>query len=218
VASRPTIENARWGETAAGVVGPNDTAPSSGQKDTGYATNAIAVSSFYNRTLRELYLWAKYLNDPDGGELLHGLRTVCLPGATFGLGATIIGDVANQQGNLTMDATTEVAYYPIVIPTGSRLVAVRARIQDNATGTTRVRIQGYRRSNASSGIALSMNDAALAQSAGTGAIQTIEANASTPGSEFPRVVAAGEAVYIVLTISANNLCTIQRVEYDYDRV
>ncbi len=63
MATKPTIANARWGETAAGVVGGNDTAPSSGQRDTGWTTNQVAVSSFFNRILRELYLWCKYLSD-----------------------------------------------------------------------------------------------------------------------------------------------------------
>lgn len=106
MAIKPTIENARWGETAAGVVGGNDTAPASGQRDTGWALNQLAVSSYFNRIMREHYLWCLYLSD----GILSGSHTftsettfednVELQGTLDVNGSATVGGDATITGNL----------------------------------------------------------------------------------------------------------------------
>jgi hypothetical protein len=164
VAVKPVIANARWGETAAGVVGPNDTAPSSGQRDTGYATNAIAVSSFQNRIWRELYLWCKYLSDGDldgpisiDGDLSVIGEVSCTSAEVsgnldvagvitggrgsrrrhfpVGIGRQLVGAGGTQAtGSFTNGATSDTFEIPLVLEQGDRVTKIECVVDPAATG------------------------------------------------------------------------------------
>lgn len=67
MATKPTLANARFGETAGGsTVGANLVAPSSGLRDTAFQGSTPAGSGYVNDLLHEAYLWFKWLDDgPD---------------------------------------------------------------------------------------------------------------------------------------------------------
>lgn len=66
MATKPTLANARFGETAGGsTAGAHLTTPSSGLRDTGFQPSTPAVSGYVNTLLHEGYLWFKYLDDGD---------------------------------------------------------------------------------------------------------------------------------------------------------
>lgn len=116
MATKPTLENARWGETTGGTPGGNQTAPTSGQRDSGFVLNAAMVSSFFNALFRQWYLWAKYLSegilsgdhqflddvDVDGALNSDGLITAGA-GATAGANQhfTVSGTGRYKRGSLT---------------------------------------------------------------------------------------------------------------------
>lgn len=62
MATKPTIADARWGETAGGTPGLV-VAPNSGQRDSGWTLNQIGISTIDNYIKRQFYLWMKYLSD-----------------------------------------------------------------------------------------------------------------------------------------------------------
>jgi len=62
--AKPTLEEARWGETAGGTPSANLIEPTSGKKDAGWVDDEQPDAEQVNWTLRALYLWAKYV---DGG-------------------------------------------------------------------------------------------------------------------------------------------------------
>jgi hypothetical protein len=63
MAAKPDITLARWAETAGGTPASNIGTVSSGQRDTGWALNALIVSTIFNTLMRQFYLWCKYLSD-----------------------------------------------------------------------------------------------------------------------------------------------------------
>jgi hypothetical protein len=58
MATKPTVDDARWATDET-----NNTAPSSGQKDTGWTDGQVAVSDYFNVLGFEAYKWFQYLSD-----------------------------------------------------------------------------------------------------------------------------------------------------------
>lgn len=58
MATKPTIDDARWATDET-----NNTAPAAGQRDSGWTTAQVAVSSYFNKLFFELYKWALYLSE-----------------------------------------------------------------------------------------------------------------------------------------------------------
>lgn len=97
MATKPTLANARFGETVGGsTVGANLTAPSSGLRDTGFQPSTPAVAAYVNWLCHELYLWAKYVDEGviDGDITCDNLHV---------LGDADIDDDLNVDGDITVD-------------------------------------------------------------------------------------------------------------------
>lgn len=58
MATKPTLANSRWATDES-----NNTAPSSGQRDTGWTPGQVAVSDYFNVLGLEAYRWHQYLDD-----------------------------------------------------------------------------------------------------------------------------------------------------------
>jgi hypothetical protein len=74
MAAKPTVAEARWAITAGGTPAANVVTPNSGQRDTGWTPNQIAVSSFINKLALESFRWFQYLSDGqlDGDHSING--------------------------------------------------------------------------------------------------------------------------------------------------
>lgn len=58
MSTKPTLDDSRWATDET-----NNTAPSSGQKDTGWTPGQVAVSDYFNVLALEAYKWHQYLSD-----------------------------------------------------------------------------------------------------------------------------------------------------------
>jgi len=115
MATKPTVDNVRWATDET-----NNTAPSSGQRDTGWTPNQIAVSDYFNVLGLESYRWAAYLDagvlegkfgvrgaiSPTGitGTINNwnptGLATAAFIRATLSGDATITGLAGGEEGRI----------------------------------------------------------------------------------------------------------------------
>ena len=137
--TKPTLENARWATDES-----NNTAPSSGQRDTGWTPGQLAVSDYFNVLSFEAFQWFAFFDaifGTDGsitlptdehltlqgtGELKHGTRSLHLNviegitnGGTFSVGS-------NNTGAWTSSGAGDVLVIPLPVLTGWRLTSVRA--------------------------------------------------------------------------------------------
>lgn len=129
----------------------------------------------------------------------HGTRTLVIaPGEAYGTGLTPTGT-----GGITLDATGDEAFINIPLFVGKRITAVRVRVIDNATGTTRLTVALVSKVDASITTETSM------QSAGNGTLQTISMSPN-------EVMASGTAYMLRMSINASNSVVVHRVEVDYD--
>lgn len=102
MATKPTLANLRFGETAGGsTAGAHLTTPSSGLRDTGFQPSTPAVAGYVNTLVHETYLWAKYLDDGiiDGDLTADNLHI---------LGDADIDDDLNVDGDAQIDLTLNV--------------------------------------------------------------------------------------------------------------
>lgn len=142
------------------------------------------------------------------GLYKHGLQTIEVP-----LAVPITG-VFNPGAGFCLSfsggSANTMAMAPFVLPIGKRILAIRAVIQDGATGPTKVNVglrvitQGF------------MSGAGLfgagAASSGAGTVQTIASSALTT------IVAAGNTYWAnILNITGAATCTIFNVQVDYDQ-
>lgn len=139
------------------------------------------------------------------GRYKHGSIPHVVGGGSCYSGAGVSVNTTN--GGAELSATTDRAFYDAPAHVGKRLVSVRVRCTDNATGATQVQLELF-----SGGDSLAATGAA-ANSAGTGAAQTLTI---TPGS--PITLAAGTRLVLRGNVTANNLCTIHWVEWTFDEV
>lgn len=63
MAAKPSIADARWGETVGGAPAANIESPPSGARDTGSVAGTPVVSRYENWLKRQAYLWFKYVSD-----------------------------------------------------------------------------------------------------------------------------------------------------------
>ena len=64
MATKPTLNDARWGETSGGAEGANNVAATEGKKDTGFGTSAEQLAgSLLNWMFHEAYKWFRYVDD-----------------------------------------------------------------------------------------------------------------------------------------------------------
>lgn len=63
MATKPTLDDARWAETSGGTPASGITAPSSGKKDIGWVPAEKPAAQIFNHILHEAYKWFKYLSD-----------------------------------------------------------------------------------------------------------------------------------------------------------
>jgi hypothetical protein len=61
--SKPLLERTRWASTV------SPTAPSSGQRDSGWTLNQLAISSYFNSLAKAYYDWFSYLDTIFGASL-----------------------------------------------------------------------------------------------------------------------------------------------------
>lgn len=92
MATKPTLADARWATDLT-----NNTAPSSGQRDTGWTPNQVAVSDYFNVLANEAYKWFQWLDD---GDLTVGDLTV---DNLHVLNDVDIDDDLNVDGDFTLD-------------------------------------------------------------------------------------------------------------------
>lgn len=78
MASKPNIADSRWGTTAGDVDASNVTAPTSGQRDTGYVLNSVPSSAVDNYLRNRAYRWFQYVSDGalSGDHSINGALTV----------------------------------------------------------------------------------------------------------------------------------------------
>lgn len=103
MATKPT-DLPRWGTDAT-----NESNPASGQKDTGWTTGQVAVSSYENWLKRVTYEWISYLNDGvlTGNHSIAGDVTITAGAASGNLtmddGALVVttGNITATAGNIS---------------------------------------------------------------------------------------------------------------------
>lgn len=100
MSTKPTDE-ARWAETAGGTPAANIVDPSSGQKDTGWTTNQIPPSAYFNDWMRKAYKWFEYLND----GALQGAHTFDSTVGVTGLITATAGVTAAANQHVTVSGT-----------------------------------------------------------------------------------------------------------------
>lgn len=72
MSTKPTIANARWADLA----GAGKSAPSSGERDSGFVTGAPIVAAVFDYLLNQFYEWAKHVNEAAQlqGDSTNGYR------------------------------------------------------------------------------------------------------------------------------------------------
>jgi hypothetical protein len=132
---KPTLANARWATDLS-----NNTAPSSGQRDTGWTANQAAVSSYFNALGYEAYKWFEYLDDGDldlgSGDIIgHGTRTIWAIGGEFQPSSETI---AYTRTGLLQNTTGLQTYCRgLFLPANARLTSLEVDIQTSSTAGTR---------------------------------------------------------------------------------
>jgi hypothetical protein len=92
MADKPVVADSRWATDET-----NNTAPSSGQRDTGWTAGQIAVSDYFNVLALEAYKWFLYLSD----GALTGNHTI---DGTFGVTGNVDFDAdLNVDGSVVID-------------------------------------------------------------------------------------------------------------------
>ena len=186
------------------VLAANTTAPSSGQRDTGWTPSQVAVSSYTNRIWAFIYLWLKWLDSitTSDGRLIQQTRTLVLGPSNF-----VAVSASPSPGVASLLGAALNAFANVPLPIGKRITAVRVFIIDNTSGPTKQRAQFQM--TTIGGIVGSPVTSSV--SAGTGAAQTLTISGLTS------TVTANEAPCIQVqctTGSANVQITGAEVDYD----
>lgn len=146
----------------------------------------------------------------DGSGFHYGQRTIEVP-ATAGVpfGSAMTWSVDNTGGPISYAAAALARWtIPIVLDVGARIIAVRGRILDSATGPTTVAMSVRK---LASGTETLLGGAVT--SAGTGAYQTLSV------SGLNEIIIANTVYYASFTEPAGAATVkIQGIEVDYDRL
>lgn len=142
------------------------------------------------------------------GRFKHGLMTLVIPGSAFESANSGMGYGHGGAGISNSGGSAPSFYAPIILPIGARILACRLLVRDNVTGTTLVAAQ-LNRYTASTDT--NSNVSTSANSAGTGALQTLATAAVT------EVITTGITHQLVcLAQSGTNAVTVHGGEVDYD--
>lgn len=103
MSTKPDVTLARWADTGSADV----TAPSSGARDTGFVEGDPADQSIVNELIKQLYLWALYLNDGSltGNHAFSG-GTFSVSGTTTISGVLTSSNVTKLTGGLRLNGIT----------------------------------------------------------------------------------------------------------------
>lgn len=115
MATKPTLADARWATDLT-----NNTAPSSGQRDTGWTPNQVAVSDYFNVLANEAYKWFQWLDgnpDIDVNDL-HVLGDLDVDGSA------VVGVDLDVGGSATVGGSLEIN--TSLILTSSRTMTIGA--------------------------------------------------------------------------------------------
>jgi len=122
-------------------------------------------------------------------------------GSAYGIGLAV-----GTTGGVDLDATGDVAFYDVDAPVGRKLTGIRARVLDNVTGSTKVTVELFSKPDVSL-----VTTGFSALSLGNGTAQTL--SIVVPDL----LLAAGTNYVLRATISAANICSVRRVEFDWRR-
>lgn len=140
------------------------------------------------------------------GDLKHGTRTLSLHSAVFNplTGSTL----TYNQAALTFAASNAGGLAAIPLKDGDRVLAIRAFIQDNAIGPSKLTASFY--SCTSTGTTATI--ASSSASAGSGANQTL-----TIGSLTTTIASSTSYGVQIQETSGTSSCSVYMIEIDYDR-
>lgn len=192
--------------TGGGVTDPIDT---SGAAHFGGATtlgSTLGVTGLITATAGLTAAANQHVTVSGTGVFKHGTKTLSLPMQA----QTIAGSPGpTGQNNLVAFAGANTCMSAqIPLPVGARILAVRVRIQDSATGPTKAAIKLM--SSVDSGAAVTI--ATSAQSAGSGAYQTLVLSGLT------QVLASLTSYWVAIgTATGTNTITLNNLEVDYDQ-
>lgn len=225
MAVKPNIALARWGSDQT-----NDVAPSSGQRDSGWVSHQVAVSSYMNHITYQLYLWAKYVDEGvfdgdvtidgnlhvtgdttvDGDLILSGppkcQRSVMYSGANAvplaGSGAS-----TTSAGQLSLSTSVQYATCPIEIGVGETLMGWRVFLnKSSTTGTITAELVRQAADGSQTQIGSSQTNGASAPGAvSLGAITSAEPETVAGECWFVRVAGGGTVTGGVPDIIASYL-------------
>lgn len=131
MSAKPTLDDSRWAVTAGGADAVNLTTPSSGEKDTGYVTNQVPTSGKLNRLFRQVFAWFKWLDNEIPMTITQAVPFIA-PTAGNVLLPADVGWAGTNSGWMV---------FIVSPPVGRKIMTIRARVKDNATGGgTRVRM------------------------------------------------------------------------------
>jgi hypothetical protein len=139
------------------------------------------------------------------GRVKHGTYNVVMVGGNA-FGSNPASDFGvNSAAGCNIFFITSAVWMRVPLMTGKRLTAVRAAVVDNATGSTTVSIQ--LQSQATTGALVNIGSAATSSGAGSSQTLTLTPN---------QVLASNTAYQVKISISASNVCTLRRMEFDFD--
>jgi fibronectin-binding autotransporter adhesin len=124
MATKPNIADSRWAVNGVDADAANVTAPSSGQRDTGYALNQIPPSSVENYLRNRVYRWLQYLSDGQlsgnhsiaGALGVTGLATLASAAVT---GAATVGGTLGVTGAMNVGGGVTVGSNQNITLTGT---------------------------------------------------------------------------------------------------
>ena len=142
MATKPTIADARWAETAGGTPSAGISAPSSSKRDTGWAVEKPTYQNV-NYLLRQFYLWAKYISEG---------RSFRLPAAAGGgvnpATAYVYADSADPGGYWTTSSTIGQYFvdFPLTpnLAVGDILRTLTVNVNESAAGGEVINARLYR--------------------------------------------------------------------------
>lgn len=102
--AKPSLEATRFATDET-----NNTAPSSGARDTGWEPSQLAISSYFNALQKANYDWFAYIDAGEWDDDLHVTGDVEVDGDTTLDGNATVGGTLDVTGDSTFDADVDVA-------------------------------------------------------------------------------------------------------------
>jgi hypothetical protein len=168
--------------------------------DTVTTTGAVTAGGLVTASAGVTAASGQHFTVQGAGRYKHGTFTrVMGGGVAYGVGLAV-----GTGASIELNATTDLAYWNVDLDVGKRLTVVRAFVTDNATGTTTIQIELFTKVGSSL-----VSTGGSATSAGSGANQTLTITQNN-------TLAASTALVLRASVSAANLCSVHRVEFDYD--